>query len=96
MKGTDFIFDFVNFFNYKCYKINLNHGGSYIYSPNSIKKKKRKNPKNSVNDDDDDDDDECFQYAVTVALNYEEIVKYSQRTLQINSNGINYPSGKDD
>ena len=26
MKGSDFIFDCVNFLDYKCHKINLNHG----------------------------------------------------------------------
>ena len=40
--------------------------GSYIDSPDWIKKEKVTiNPKNT--------DDKCFQYAATVALNYEEI-----------------------
>ena len=34
MKGSDFIFD------YKCHKINLNCGGSYVDSPDCIKNKK--------------------------------------------------------
>ena len=45
----------------------------------------------------------CFQYAVTFALNYEEIKKDPQRTTKIkpfinkcNCEGINFPSEKDD
>ena len=30
MKGSDFIFDCVHLLHYKCHKINLNCGGSYI------------------------------------------------------------------
>ena len=33
MKGSDFVFDCVNLLRYKCHKINLKHGGSYIDSP---------------------------------------------------------------
>ena len=54
---------------YKYHKINLNRGGSYIDAPDWIKNKKAtKNPINKK-------DDKCFQYAVTVALNYEEMKK---------------------
>ena len=48
-------------------------------------------------------DNKCFQYARTVALNHEEIIKYlqivSKIKLFINKfswKGINYPSEKDD
>ena len=41
MKGNDFMLDFVNFLHYKCHKINLDRGRSYIGSPNWIKKMKR-------------------------------------------------------
>ena len=48
-------------------------------------------------------DNKCFQYAVTVALNYEEIEKGPQRITKIktfmkkhNWEGINFPSEKDD
>ena len=33
MRGSDFIFDCVNLLYYKCHKINIKHGGSYIDSP---------------------------------------------------------------
>ena len=62
MRGDDFIFDSVQLMYYKCHKINLKRGGSYIVSSDWIKKKKATiNPKS--------EDDKCFQYAATVALN---------------------------
>ena len=33
MKGKEFVFNYVNILYYKCDKINLNHGGLYIDSP---------------------------------------------------------------
>ena len=40
MKGHDFIFDSVQLMYYKCNKVNFICGGSYIDSPDWIKKKK--------------------------------------------------------
>ena len=59
MKGSDFIFHSVSLLHYKCHKINFKRGGSYINSPDWIKKKKGKiKPKNK--------DNKCFQKAATV------------------------------
>ena len=33
MRGSEIVFDYVQLLYYKCHKINLNHGGSYIDSP---------------------------------------------------------------
>ena len=82
---------------FKCHKINWNLGGSYIDSPDWIKNKKATiNPINKK-------DNKCFQYAVTVALNHDEIKKDPQRITKIkpfinkyNWEGINFPSEKDD
>lgn len=55
MKSTDFTFDCVDLLHYKYHKINLNHGRSYIYSPNLTKNKKvtvnpiNKDDKNAFN-----------------------------------------------
>ena len=77
MKGSEFAFDSDQLLYYKCYKINPNHCGSYIGSPDWIKNKKATiNPINKK-------DNKCFQYAVTVALNYEEIKKDPQRITKI-------------
>ena len=61
---------------YKCHKVNFERGGSYINSPDWIKKKKATiNPKNT--------DDKCFQYAATAALNYEDIESHPERVSNI-------------
>ena len=81
----------------KFHKINPNHGRSCIYSPDLIKNEKATiNPFNKK-------DNKCFQYAVTVALTYEEIKKDPQRITKIepfinkyNWEGIIFPSEKDD
>ena len=40
IKGSEFIFDYIHLLHYRCHKTNLNHGGSYIDSPDWIKNKK--------------------------------------------------------
>ena len=71
MRGSEFVFDNVDSFYCKLHKISLNRGGSYIDSPKWLKNKKATiNPKNN--------DDKCFQYAITVALNHEQIKKDPQ------------------
>ena len=40
MKASDFVLDFVSLLYYKCQKINLKGGGSYVDSPYWIKNKK--------------------------------------------------------
>ena len=54
---------------FKFHKINPDRGGSYIDSLRWIKNKKW--TKDRINKK----DEECFQYAVTVALNHEKIGK---------------------
>ena len=69
MRGITFGFNYVQLLNNKFHKINLNCGGSYIDSTDWIKNKKTTiNPINKK-------DNKCFQYAVIVASNYEEIKK---------------------
>ena len=69
VKGSEFIFDSVDLLYYKYHRISLNGGGSYVDSPEWLKKKKAIiNLKT--------DYDKCFQYAVTVPLNHQNI-KYN-------------------
>ena len=76
MKGSDFEFDVVNFLYYDFNKISLNRGGSYIDFPKWLKDKKSAiNPKNN--------DHKCFQYSVTLALNFDNINKHPQRISKI-------------
>ena len=41
MKGTESVFDYVHLQHNKCHKINQGCGGSYIDSPDQIKRKKQ-------------------------------------------------------
>ena len=76
MKGSDFEFDGVNFLYYDFNKTSIYRGGSYINSPKLLKgKKSTVNPKNN--------DDKCFQYAVTLALNLDNIDNHPERISKI-------------
>ena len=66
MRGSEFSYDSVDALYYNLNKVSLSRGGSYIDSPKWLKNKKATiNPKNK--------DGKCFQYALTVALNYQQI-----------------------
>ena len=69
MEGSEFVIDYVHLLYYKCHKINPNCGGTYIDSPNWIKSTKKKEAISPINEK----DHKCFQNAVTVALDHEEI-----------------------
>ena len=90
MRGSELVN--VDILYYNLNKVSLSRGESYIDSPKWLKNKKATiNPKNK--------DYKCFQYALTVALNYEKNLKSStnnikKRLLLINT--IDFPShGKD-
>ena len=71
-------FDSLQLMYYKCHKVNFRCSGSYIDSSDGIKKKKAKiNPKNR--------NYKSFQYAVMVALNYEEFKWNLERVSNIKS-----------
>ena len=76
MRTSEFIFYSVQLMHYRCHKVNFRRGGSYIDSPDWIKMKKATiNPKKK--------NAKCFQYAVTVDLNYEETESYPKRVSNI-------------
>ena len=76
MKGSDFIFDGINYLYYDLNRITISKGGSYIESPKWLKDKKCCiNQKNN--------DNKCFQYAATLALNINSIDKHHQRMSKI-------------
>ena len=71
MKGSEFVFDSTDLLKCKLDKIGVNRGRSYVDSPKWLKNKKAtRNPKNN--------DDKYFQYALTVALNYQNLKKDPQ------------------
>ena len=96
MRRSDFAFDRSNFLYYDFNEISLNRGGSYIDSPKWLKDKKSTiNPKNN--------DDKCFQYAVTLALNLDNINNHPERISKIkpfidqyNWKDIDFPSTSKD
>ena len=62
MRGSNFVFDCVHLLYYKCHKINLDCGESYVNFSDWIKSKK------PTITPIDENDYKCVQYAVTVAL----------------------------
>ena len=76
MRGSDFEFDGINFFNYNFNKTNICRGGSYIDSPKWLKDKKSTiSPKNN--------DHKCFQYAITLALSFDNINNHPEKISKI-------------
>ena len=73
MKGSNFIFDSVDLLYYHLQKTSLKRtGSSDIDSPKWLKNKKTTiNPKNN--------DNNCFQCALTAALNYQNIKNHPER-----------------
>ena len=67
IRGSEFAYDSVDALYYNLNKVSLSRGGSYIDSHKWLKKKSAISPKNNA--------DKCFQYALTVALNYGKILK---------------------
>ena len=71
MRGSEFEFDGINF-----NKTSIYRGGTYIDSPKWLKDNKSTiNPKSN--------DDKCFQYAVTLALNLDNIDNHPERISKI-------------
>ena len=69
IKGSVFNFESVELMDYKLHKVPLKRGGSYIKSPEwLVNKRATINPKNKK-------DDKRFQYALPLALDYNEIKK---------------------
>ena len=76
MRGSEFIYYSVYALYHNLNKVSLSGGGSYIDPPKWPENKKSTiNPKNN--------DDKCFQYALTVALNYQNIKNNPERISKI-------------
>ena len=97
MKGSSFTFERIDLLEYHLHKISLNRGSSYIESPEWIKNKGVTiNPKNTK-------DNNCFQYAITAALNYQNIDHHPERISKLrpfinnyNWKDIEFPSHSKD
>ena len=99
MEGSSFLFDYVNFLDIKFNQTDLIRGASYVKTPNWLSSEKATiDPKN-----DDENDNNCFMYAITVALNHQEIgchpetiSKILKHTDKYNWKNINFPSQRKD
>ena len=95
--SSGYIFDSIDILGIHFHNIKLKRGKSYIKSPDWISSKKATiNPKNTK-------DNECFQYAITVALNHQGISSHPERISKIkphmdkyNWKDINFPAGIDE
>ena len=97
MKGSSFTLECIDSLEYHLHKISLNRGSSYIKSPTWIKNKGVTiNPKNTKNN-------MCFQYAITAALNHQNIKDHPERISKLgpfinkyNWKDIEFPSHSKD
>ena len=94
MRGwSNFVFESVELLDYHLHKINFKRGKSYRKSPKWLKSTKATiNPQNK-------NDNKYFQYAITVALNHQNIGKYLERISNIkhfinqyNLKGLDFPA----
>ena len=73
LKGSSYIFERIDLLEYHLYKISLIRGSSYIKSPVWLYNKRvTTNPRNTKNN-------MCFQYAITTALNHQNITDHPER-----------------
>ena len=97
MKGSSYIFERIDLLEYHLHKISLNRGSSDIESPEWWHNKGVTiNTKNTK-------DNNCFQYAITAALNYRNIGHHPERISKIkpfinnyNWKDIEFPSHSKD
>ena len=93
VRESGFVFDYAESLNYIFHKIDMKRSGSYIEAPKWIKNKKATiNTQNK-------DDDKCFQYAVTIAFNYDKIENHPEKINNVKPfinqydwSEINFPS----
>ena len=77
MGGSSFTFERIDLLEYHLHKISLHRGSSYTESPEWLKNKGVTiNPKITK-------DNNCFQYAVTAALNYQNINHHPERVSKL-------------
>ena len=95
-KGSDFVFNGINYFYYDFNRVSTCKGRSYIDSPKWLKDKK-----STVNQK--HNDFKCFQYATTLALNFDNVTNHSERVVKVKSfidkynwNDINFPTTRKD
>ena len=90
MSGSYFAFESLDLLYYDLHKTTLRRGESDIESPKClINKGATINPKNEK-------DDKCFQYALTLTLNYNRTKKDLEKILKIKWKDIDFLSHQKD
>ena len=78
MRGSSLTFERTDLLEYHLHEISLNRVSSYIKSPEWIKNKRVTiNSKNT-------EDNKCFQYAISAALNHQNIDHHPERISSLN------------
>ena len=93
--SSNYIFDSIDVLGIHFQKTDLKRGNSYIKSPEWIKSKGATiNPQNTK-------DNYCFMYAITIALNHQEIRHHPERISNLipfiskyNCDGIDFPAAE--
>ena len=93
--GSGYVYDNVEVLAIRFHKMEIKRGSSYIESPEWRKNKKAAiKPWNTK-------DNRCFLYAITIALNYQEISNRPERISKLkpfipkyNWDGIDFPAGR--
>ena len=96
MKGSDFAYTGIDYFYYDFNRVSISKGGSYIDFPKWLKDKRSTvNQKNN--------DFKCFQYATTLALNFDKVDNHPERVAKVKSfinnynwTDINFPATRKD
>ena len=96
LKDSKFVFDRIIHMDINFHRLSLTRGSSYIPLPDWLTKKKAIiNPKNSIQ--------ECFKWAVTAAMRWEEIDRDNQRISKLRRyeddfdwDGIKFPASIND
>ena len=68
----------VELLQYSLHKIKLKRGGSHIKSPKWIRSK------GAAINLKDEDDNNCFQYAITIALNHQNVENHPEKYQMLN------------
>ena len=77
MRGSDFVFNGINYFSYDFNMVSISKGGSHIESPKWLKDKK-----STINQK--KNDNKCFQYATTLALILKKLIKTLKEYQKLN------------
>ena len=89
MKNSKFVFENVDLLYYSLHKTTLRRGRSYIKSPKWLRNK------GAIINLQNYNDNNCFQYAITIALNHANIENHPERISNLKPFIDQYKLGRD-